>query len=243
MHFKPRWGHGGWEPHQFLNLCDFFTFCQKNFPPGWVGGSLGSVTSQLSFALLCLCHTCLCLGMPTNMLPHWSKTKHWVKNWLRKYTENTFYPVRKLSFFAGSSLTVLLFVTPDRWHYNEIAKRWEGAGVKQRPFWIFFSSLFSQFKEYGSLLSCVWRCRGGGCFQTKTQDTEVGWLVSQHRHRMHSLEFWDSALPISEYNMSTEFLKKTFTKGSLKLSISAGPNTSHFCLAPQLRKRPLGLTF
>ena len=63
---------------------------------GWVNSPFripfplgGSMTSQLSFALLCRCHTCLCLAMASKMLLQWPQTKHSVKNCCQKYTSRT----------------------------------------------------------------------------------------------------------------------------------------------------------
>ena len=46
---------------------------------------VGSMTSQLSFALLCCCHTCLCLAGASKMLLQWPQTKYSETNCCQKY--------------------------------------------------------------------------------------------------------------------------------------------------------------
>ena len=94
---------------------DWFVICTLKFEPpfrilfpsGWVvffhlgnflGGLVnfwgvvgqcfldgGSMTSQLSFALLCCCHTCLCLAGASKMLLQWPQTKYSETNCCQKY--------------------------------------------------------------------------------------------------------------------------------------------------------------
>ena len=123
------------------------------------------MTSQLSFALLWRCHTCLCLGMASKMLLQWPQTKHTVKNCCQKYTRWTqkvpLY-LEQSSNLRRKSLRSLWIGYEETWKYFK-----RNQGIQNKNMKLDFSASKNPRHSFLAFDAAV-RSSCVACFQTQT---------------------------------------------------------------------------